>query len=61
MLINDEDIWLTQKMMSVLYDISIAAINQYIKKIYDDNVLESKETIKKYLIVQTEGNRQISR
>jgi len=58
---EDENIWLTQKMMSVLYNVSIAAINQHIKKIYDDNELEAEGTIKKYLIVQTEGNRQISR
>jgi len=58
---EDENIWLTQKMMSVLYDVSIAAINQHIKKIYEYNELEAEATIKKYLIVQTEGNRQISR
>ncbi|MDR0503279.1 MAG: virulence RhuM family protein [Treponema sp.] len=58
---EDENIWLTQKMMSVLYNVSIAAINQHIKKIYNDNELEAEATIKKYLIVQTEGNRQISR
>jgi len=58
---EDENIWLTQKMMAVLYDISVAAINQHIKNIFDDNELEAEATIKKYLIVQTEGNRQISR
>ena len=30
---QDENIWLTQKMMATLYDVSIAAINQHIKKI----------------------------
>jgi hypothetical protein len=58
---EDENIWLTQKMMAVLYDVSVAAINQHIKNIFDDNELEAEATIKKYLIVQTEGERQVSR
>ena len=37
---EDENIWLTQKMMATLYDVSVAAINQHIKKIYDDSELE---------------------
>lgn len=58
---EDENIWLTQKMMAALYDVSTAAINQHIKKVYDDSELEPKSTIKKYLIVQTEGSRQVQR
>jgi len=58
---QEENIWLTQKMMATLYDVSIAAINQHIKNIFDDHELEPEATIKKYLIVQTEGSRQVSR
>ncbi len=58
---EEENIWLTQKMMATLYDVSVAAINQHIKKIYDDSELEADSTIKKYLIVQKEGSRQVSR
>ena len=58
---EDENIWLTQKMMAALYDVSTAAINQHVKKIYEDSELEPASTIKKYLIVQTEGSRQVSR
>ena len=58
---EDENIWLTQKMMATLYDVSVAAINQHIKKVYDDSELEPDSTIKKYLIVQTEGSRQVGR
>lgn len=58
---EDENIWLTQKMMATLYDVSVAAINQHIKKVYDDSELEPESTIKKYLIVQKEGTRQVSR
>ena len=58
---EDENIWLTQKMMAILYDVSVAAINQHVKKIYEDSELEPDSTIKKYLIVQKEGTRQVSR
>ena len=58
---EDENIWLTQKMMATLYDVSVAAINQHIKKVYDDSELEPGSTIKKYLIVQNEGARQVQR
>lgn len=58
---EDENIWLTQKMMATLYDVSTAAINQHIKKVYEDSELEPDATIKKYLIVQNEGTRQVSR
>ena len=58
---EEENIWLTQKMMATLYDVSVAAINQHVKKVYDDSELEPESTIKKYLIVQTEGTRQVSR
>ena len=58
---EDENIWLTQKMMATLYDVTIAAINQHIKKVYEDSELEPNSTIKKYLIVQNEGTRHVSR
>lgn len=58
---EDENIWLTQKMMATLYDVTVAAVNQHIKKIYDDSELEPETTIKKYLIVQKEGSREVKR
>ena len=58
---EDENIWLTQKMMAALYDVSVPAISQHIKRIYEDGELLPETTIKKYLTVQTEGARTISR
>jgi len=58
---DDENVWLTQKMMAPLYDVSGAAINQYLRRVFEDNEQEPGATIKKYLIVQTESNRQVSR
>ena len=58
---EDENVWLTQKMMAALYDVSIPAINQHLKRIFSDNELEPEATVKQYLIVQTEGGRQVQR
>ncbi len=58
---ENENIWLTQKMMAELYGISVAAVNQHLKTIFDDNELMPEATIKKYLIVQNEGGREVKR
>ena len=58
---EDENIWLTQKMMAQLYDVSLSTINEHIKKIYGDNELTETATIRKFRIVQIEGSRQVSR
>jgi len=58
---QDENIWLTQKMMATLYDVSVANINIHLKQIFADRELEPEATIKKYLTVQTEGSRQVQR
>lgn len=58
---EDENIWLTQKMMSALYDVGLSSINEHIKKIYDDGELAEESTIRKFRIVQTEGSRQVNR
>ncbi len=59
--VQDETIWLTQKAMAELFGVSVPAINQHLKNIYDSNELTVKATIKKILIVQQEGNRQVER
>lgn len=58
---EDENIWLTQKMIATLYHVSIATINEHIKKIFRDSELDEAETIRKYRIVQNEGEREVSR
>ena len=52
---EDENIWLSQKMMAVLYDVSVSAINQHIKRIFDDDELSADSVIKKYLITAADG------
>ena len=58
---EDENIWLTQKMMATLYDVGLPTINEHIKKIYEDSELQEESTIRKFRIVQNEGNRQVNR
>lgn len=58
---EDENIWLTQKMMAALYDVGLPTINEHIKKIYSDGELTEEATIRKFRIVQTEGVRQVNR
>ena len=58
---EDENIRLTQKMMAVLYDVEAHTINYHIKKILEDNELNENSTIRKFRIVQNEGERTVSR
>ena len=58
---EDENIWLTQKMMAALYDVDVRTVNEHIKKIYADGELTEQATIRKFRIVQTEGVRQVNR
>lgn len=58
---EDENIWLTQKMMSALYDVDVRTINEHIQKIYEDGELTEEATIRNFRIVQTEGSRQVTR
>ena len=52
---EDENIWLTKKMMATLYDVSVSAINQHLKRIFEDNELVEESVIKKYLITASDG------
>ena len=58
---EDENIWLTQKMMAELYSVDVRTINEHIKKIYNDGELVENSTIRKFRIVQNEGSRQVNR
>lgn len=59
--LQDETVWLTQKMMSELFQKNVRTINEHIKNVYEEGELEPESTIRKFRIVQTEGNRQVSR
>lgn len=57
---EDENIWLTQKMMAALYDVDVRTINYHIQKVFEDSELEENATIRNFRIVQNEGARQVS-
>ena len=52
---QDENIWLTQKMMATLDDVSVSAINQHLKRIFEDGELVEDSVIKKYLTTAADG------
>ena len=58
---ENENIWITQKMLAILYEVDVRTINYHIKKIFEDSELTEDSTIRNFRIVQTEGTRQVSR
>lgn len=58
---EDENIWLTQKMMAALYGVDVRTVSEHIKKIYSDGELTQEATIRKFRIVQPEGSRMVNR
>ena len=58
---QDENVWLTQRMMAELYGVEVPTINVHISKIFSDKELLEDATIRNFQIVQTEGSRQVSR
>lgn len=58
---QDENIWLTQRMMAELYGVEVPTINIHISKIFEDRELVPEATIRNFQIVASEGNRQVSR
>ena len=59
--LENETVWLTQQMMSELFQTSVPNISMHIRNIYDEGELVSDSTVKKFLTVRQEGNRQVQR
>ncbi len=57
----DEDLWLTQNQLAEIYQTTQQNISQHLDNIYRDNELDNEATHKKFLLVQTEGSRQVRR
>jgi hypothetical protein len=58
---EDENIWLTQKMIATLYGVDKRTVSYHVNKIYEDSELQYEATVRKYWTVQTEGSRQVER
>lgn len=58
---EDETFWLTQKKLAELFGVEVQTINYHLKEIFKSGELQEEATIRKIRIVQTEGNREVSR
>jgi len=58
---EDENIWLTQRLMAELYGVDVRTVNDHIQKIYSDGELSQAATIRNFRIVQQEGARMVNR
>ena len=54
---SDESIWLTQKMMGVLYDVNVRTVSEHLKKIFGDSKLQEMAVIRKFRITATDGKK----
>ena len=59
--LEEENVWLTQKLMAELFQVKPQNITMHLKNIYEEGELDEKATCKDYLQVQTEGNREVNR
>ncbi len=58
--LENETVWLTQKLMAELFQTSVPNINMHLKNVFEEGELDPAATIKDFLIVRTEGNREVS-
>ena len=59
--IENETVWLSQKLLAVLFEVEVNTINYHIKEIYKTQEQNETATIRKFRIVQPEGQRQVER
>ena len=58
--LDGETVWLTQRMMAELYQVTVPTVNEHLANIYKEGELEEKATIRKFRIVQREGSRNVT-
>ncbi len=59
--LDGQTVWLPQRLIAELYQVSVKTANEHLVNIYDEGELAPDATIRKFRIVQTEGARQVSR
>lgn len=59
--LENETVWLSQKMMADLFQTTVPNINMHLKNIYEEGEIQEDRTIKNFLIVQQEGSRNVNR
>jgi hypothetical protein len=59
--LDGQTVWLPQRLIADLFQVTVPTVNEHLKNIYEDGELDARATIRKYRIVQTEGARQVAR
>jgi hypothetical protein len=59
--VEDETVWLTQKLIAELFTVTVPTINEHLANLYGQKEIEKGATIRKFRTVQKEGNREVSR
>ncbi|MFA5466792.1 MAG: virulence RhuM family protein [Candidatus Izemoplasmatales bacterium] len=59
--VEDENVWLTQKLIAKLFGVEVNTINYHLKEIFNSGELMAEATIRNFRIVQTEGSREVAR
>jgi hypothetical protein len=59
--VEDETVWLTQKLMAALFEVSVPTINEHLANLYVQGEVVKVSTIRNFRTVQKEGNREVSR
>jgi len=59
--LDGETVWLTQRQLAALYQVTVPTINEHLKNIYSEEELSPEPTIRQFRIVQTEGDRLVTR
>lgn len=58
---ENETIWLSQKLMSDLFEVEVPTINEHLKTLYESGEIDPDPTIRKFRIVRQEGKRKVAR
>ena len=58
---ENDSVWMTQRSIADLYQVSKSSISEHIKHIFEDGELASEATVRNFRTVQNEGNREVSR
>lgn len=59
--LEGKTVWLTQRLIADLYQVTVPTINEHLADIYAGGELSPEATVRKFRIVQIEGKRQVSR
>jgi len=59
--VEDETVWLSQKLMAVLFGVDVRTVNEHLGNIYQTGEQRREATIRNFRIVRSEGSRQVTR